>query len=122
MTGVRKNRSQGASRALTSLENITIRVRVSLGDCDSLGAMSRRQSIPPRVALLALFVFAWTAATALQSPSASQRWYKGNLHTHTINSDGDSSPDAVARWYKEHRYDFLALTDHNYFTDRLCRY
>ena len=79
--------------------------------------MLHRNSIPPRVALLALFVFAWTAATALQSPSASQRWYKGNLHTHTINSDGDSSPDAVARWYKEHRYDFLALTDHNYFTD-----
>lgn len=45
------------------------------------------------------------------------RWWKGNLHTHTINSDGDSAPDAVARWYKEHRYDFLALTDHNYLTD-----
>lgn len=79
--------------------------------------MPARNSIPPRLVLLALFVFAWTAATALQSPTASQRWYKGNLHTHTINSDGDSSPDAVARWYKEHRYDFLALTDHNYFTD-----
>ena len=44
-------------------------------------------------------------------------WYKGNLHTHTINSDGDSAPDAVARWYKEHRYQFLVLTDHNYLTD-----
>lgn len=46
-----------------------------------------------------------------------QQWYKGNLHTHTINSDGDSAPDAVARWYKENHYQFLALTDHNYFTD-----
>ena len=22
-------------------------------------------------------------------------WYKGNTHSHTINSDGDSAPDAV---------------------------
>ena len=51
------------------------------------------------------------------SRDESSKWYKGNLHTHTINSDGDSAPDAVARWYKEHRYQFLALTDHNYFTD-----
>lgn len=50
---------------------------------------------------------------ARQSPS---RWYKGNTHTHTINSDGDSSPDDVARWYKEHGYHFVVLTDHNYLT------
>ncbi len=75
------------------------------------------KTLAPRLLLAALFVCAWTAATALQSPATQQRWYRGNLHTHTINSDGDSAPDAVARWYKEHRYDFLALTDHNYFTD-----
>jgi hypothetical protein len=44
------------------------------------------------------------------------RWYKGNTHTHTINSDGDSTPDEVVRWYREHRYNFLVLTDHNYLT------
>ena len=44
------------------------------------------------------------------------RWYKGNTHTHTINSDGDSSPDDVARWYKERGYQFVVLTDHNYLT------
>ncbi len=44
-------------------------------------------------------------------------WYKGNTHSHTINSDGDSSPDAVARWYKEHRYNFVVITDHNFNTD-----
>jgi hypothetical protein len=43
-------------------------------------------------------------------------WFKGNLHTHTINSDGDSTPDEVVRWYREHGYDFLVLTDHNYLT------
>jgi hypothetical protein len=45
------------------------------------------------------------------------RWYKGNTHTHTLNSDGDSTPDDVVRWYREQRYDFLFLTDHNYLTD-----
>ena len=55
--------------------------------------------------------------SARSLPSPEVRWFKGNLHTHTINSDGDSAPDEVARWYKERRYNFLALTDHNYFTD-----
>lgn len=45
------------------------------------------------------------------------RWYKGNLHTHTLNSDGDSTPHEVATWYREHGYQFLVLSDHNYLTD-----
>ncbi len=44
---------------------------------------------------------------------ATQAWLKGNLHVHTINSDGNSSPDVVARWYKEHGYQFVFVTDHN---------
>src|SRR5262249_3750487 len=48
--------------------------------------------------------------------SAALRWYKGNTHTHTLNSDGDSTPDEVARWYREHGYQFLVLTDHNVLT------
>ena len=43
-------------------------------------------------------------------------WFKGNLHTHTLNSDGDSTPDDVVRWYREHGYNFVTLTDHNYLT------
>jgi hypothetical protein len=46
--------------------------------------------------------------------SAQARWYRGNTHTHTINSDGDSAPDTVVRWYKEHGYHFVVLTDHTY--------
>ncbi|MFC1614399.1 CehA/McbA family metallohydrolase [Gemmatimonadota bacterium] len=49
--------------------------------------------------------------------TGSLKWYKGNTHTHTVNSDGDSSPDAVARWYMEHRYNFVVITDHNFLTD-----
>ena len=71
-----------------------------------------------RTVLLASLGLAWVVGSGvLPSQTQELNWYKGNLHTHTINSDGDSSPDAVARWYKEHRYHFLALTDHNYRTD-----
>ncbi len=43
-------------------------------------------------------------------------WLKGNLHTHTTESDGDASPEYVASWYREHGYDFLVLSDHNHVT------
>jgi len=56
-----------------------------------------------------------TYALAYAQPAATH-WYKGNTHTHTLNSDGDSSPDDVARWYREHGYQFLVLSDHNYLT------
>jgi hypothetical protein len=48
--------------------------------------------------------------------AAELRWYKGNTHTHTLNSDGDSTPDEVVRWYREHAYHFVVITDHNYLT------
>jgi hypothetical protein len=45
-----------------------------------------------------------------------QRWFKGNLHTHSTNSDGDTDPPHVASWYGSHGYDFLVLSDHNHLT------
>jgi hypothetical protein len=51
-----------------------------------------------------------------QAPPAEPRWFKGNTHTHTVNSDGDSTPDEVVRWYREQGYHFLVLTDHNFAT------
>ena len=43
-------------------------------------------------------------------------WYKGNIHTHTTESDGDENPHKVASWYRRHGYDFLVLSDHNHLT------
>ena len=45
------------------------------------------------------------------------RWYRGNIHTHTTNSDGDSAPDVVVSWYRDAGYDFLVVTDHDVLTD-----
>lgn len=52
-------------------------------------------------------------------PEARQeaRWWKGNTHTHTTESDGDTAPAEVAAWYRDHGYDFLVLSDHNVLTD-----
>lgn len=42
---------------------------------------------------------------------------KGNIHTHTNWSDGDHPPKDVYLWYRSHGYAFVAITDHNTFTD-----
>lgn len=72
------------------------------------------------IALLAA-VLALPAAAAAQRfeplETAGLRWYKGNTHTHTTESDGDSPPEYVVDWYRRHGYDFLVLSDHNVFTD-----
>jgi len=68
--------------------------------------------------LLLLYSSAATSAQRFeQSDTRGLRWYKGNTHTHTLESDGDSPPEHVARWYKEHGYRFLVLSDHNEFVD-----
>lgn len=45
------------------------------------------------------------------------QWFKGNLHTHTTESDGACSPDQNIRWHEQHGYDFVSITDHNRITD-----
>ncbi|MFP3895866.1 MAG: CehA/McbA family metallohydrolase [Anaerolineales bacterium] len=40
------------------------------------------------------------------------RWFKGNVHTHTTQSDGLFSPQQAIDWYRRRGYDFLAITDH----------
>lgn len=45
-----------------------------------------------------------------------ETWIKGNIHTHTNESDGDTDAESVVRWYRQHNYDFLVLSDHNHLT------
>ncbi|MFN7979340.1 MAG: CehA/McbA family metallohydrolase [Vicinamibacterales bacterium] len=56
---------------------------------------------------------------ARQAPPdrSTWRWYKGNTHAHTTESDGDSSPETVTRWYRDQGYQFLVLSDHNVLTN-----
>jgi hypothetical protein len=83
-----------------------------------------REVTPARY--LVITIAATTGLLALGTSSSPQTlkpsspagvWYKGQLHTHTLNSDGDSTPDDVVRWYREHGYNFVVITDHNYLTN-----
>ncbi|MEP7338210.1 MAG: CehA/McbA family metallohydrolase [Acidobacteriota bacterium] len=67
--------------------------------------------------MLTLALLAFSLVPAQFAQEKPRTWYKGNTHTHTINSDGDSTPDEVVRWYREHGYNFLVLSDHNYLTE-----
>ncbi|MDD5482496.1 MAG: CehA/McbA family metallohydrolase [Kiritimatiellae bacterium] len=43
-------------------------------------------------------------------------WLKGNIHTHTVHSDGKCTPGELALEYGRHGYDFVFLTDHDKYT------
>ncbi len=42
-----------------------------------------------------------------------RRWLAGDLHTHTVHSDGALTVDELARFAAESGLDFIAVTDHN---------
>jgi len=35
------------------------------------------------------------------------QWWKGNLHTHSLWSDGDDYPEMILDWYKTNGYHFM---------------
>ena len=60
--------------------------------------------------LLFLTLIALTACT-VHEPTV---WYKGNTHSHSTFSDGDTPVNDVIKWYNDNDYHFLFVTDHNY--------
>jgi hypothetical protein len=50
--------------------------------------------------------------TDLSPFSLPGRFWRGNLHTHSILSDGVLQPDEVVEAYKDAGYDFMMLSDH----------
>ncbi|MCU7501228.1 MAG: CehA/McbA family metallohydrolase [Ignavibacteria bacterium] len=48
--------------------------------------------------------------------NAQGKWFKGNTHTHTTNSDGQFSPGSIIEIYKSKNYDFLVISDHEFIT------
>jgi len=60
-----------------------------------------------------VFVLAASACEKLPPGASAVSWWKGNLHTHSLWSDGDDFPEMVIDGYKKSGYDFVALSDHN---------
>ena len=81
-----------------------------------IAAMQATCSLP-RPCVLVILVLSGCLTTALsksaQAAEPETRWWKGNLHTHSLWSDGDQFPEMIADWYRERDYNFVALTDHN---------
>ncbi|MCA9128269.1 MAG: hypothetical protein KDB22_14350 [Planctomycetales bacterium] len=76
--------------------------------------MARRIQIVRTMPLLISVVLATLSTAAAQEATKFDfQWFKGNLHTHSLWSDGDEFPEVIAAWYAEHGYNFLALSDHN---------
>lgn len=40
------------------------------------------------------------------------RFFRGNIHAHSTNSDGHVTPERVVEAYRRQGYDFIAVTDH----------
>ena len=45
------------------------------------------------------------------------QWYKGNLHSHTTNSDGHLTPAQAVALFRQYGYSFLCLSEHDYYID-----
>ena len=52
-----------------------------------------------------------------QGFSDKGNWYKGNLHSHTTNSDGKWTPEEAIKNFKSKGYSFLCLSEHDIYTD-----
>jgi len=61
----------------------------------------------------ALFLGLGLLTAGASTHAADSGWWKGNLHTHSLWSDGDDYPESIAAWYKDNGYNFLMFTDHN---------
>ena len=53
------------------------------------------------------------SAAAAVSPAGGPGWYRGDLHSHTVHSDGEITVSDRVRGAVERGQDFLAITDHN---------
>ena len=60
-----------------------------------------------------LVALALTSLLSTAFAADSARWWRGNLHTHSLWSDGDDFPEMIAELYQTNGYHFLAFTDHN---------
>ncbi|HJN90241.1 MAG TPA: histidinol-phosphatase [Verrucomicrobiota bacterium] len=63
-----------------------------------------------KIKVLFTIIFALAASTL---SAGDARWWKGNLHTHSLWSDGDDYPEMIADWYRSNGYHFLGISDHN---------
>ena len=50
--------------------------------------------------------------TAIAEAVFASQWYRGNLHMHSMWSDGNVFPENAVAWYRDNGYQFVCLSDH----------
>jgi len=79
--------------------------------------MLSRHQVSALVAIALVMSSSGGLCAADSSPPAN--WYKGIVHAHAnwgVPQLPTTSPDVVVRWYREHNYNFVSITDLNYYT------
>lgn len=70
------------------------------------------------ISLTAAFLLCFSSSLYARGDSSPElKYWKGNLHTHSLWSDGDEFPEMIADWYATRGYNFLALSDHNILSE-----
>ena len=70
--------------------------------------LARRTKVGAALALQAALAMILASCAALPGSASSSdgaRWWKGNLHTHSLWSDGNDFPDMIVAWYREQSRD-----------------
>lgn len=68
--------------------------------------------------LLSLQTFAPAAWAQELKASDKLKWYRGNMHTHSLWSDGDDYMEQVAKWYSDNGYQFVVFTEHDILANK----
>lgn len=72
---------------------------------------------PYRVRVTLRFGTPGRRATAAPPPRSvkgrGKGWYRGDLHVHTVHSDGSQTPKQVVAWAKAAGLDFIGSSEHN---------
>lgn len=78
--------------------------------------MHRFPIAPALLLLLALVPSSARSQGMVAEPAPlddTPRWFKGNLHTHSLWSDGNDYPEMIVDYYARRDYQFLMMSDHN---------
>lgn len=78
--------------------DVKVRVVVETGETRA----ARRASVPRR-----------TAGAGRKPSGQNVRWFAGDLHMHTVHSDGDWTVGGLAEAARDAGLDFIFVTDHN---------
>lgn len=98
--------------------DVSLRIEIEVGEHSSPGLSlgSRKAEVSPAVALSAPLAEGSARRSTPPSPEAagrSLRWWKGDLHMHTVHSDGDWTVAELISGAGSAGLDFICITDHN---------